>query len=351
MAGFAWDTGVTVNLDLLGHLIEMIQELGLDLVVGEGAGWGQLSDDVFNRTGARKLVENYGIELHDFKRGEVDPANEVKLDIPEPLATKTATVDRVVRDCDFIISLAKLKTHCETGASLSLKNMKGLITRDRERIRFHLLDVHKCIVDLNKLFKPSLSIVEGLIALEGIGPLVPGTPLDLGVLVAGTDPVAVDSTCCRVMHFDPADIKHIKLASENGLGRIKPEEIEIAGRTLESVTPLSFAHPPDTIEGISPYEQIKIVDGKPCSNCIAALASNIHGYLDKNKAEKATHQVKILFGAKAKAKFTGDEIAIGNCLKRYDGKIPYCPGCPPPGDVYLKLVEKALEGKLQSAGE
>lgn len=49
--------------------------------------------------------------------------------------------------------------------------MKGLITEDRERLRFHLLDVNRCLIDLNSVYRPNLSIVDGIIALESICPL------------------------------------------------------------------------------------------------------------------------------------------------------------------------------------
>jgi len=129
---------------------------------------------------------------------------------------------------------------------------------------------------------------------------------------------------------------------KNGLGRIKPEQIEIAGESLQDVTPDEFEKPPTTLEGISPYEKIKVVPGRPCSNCIAGLASYLHGYVNKDIVNKAFNEIKILVGAGAEAEYTGNEIAIGNCLKKYDGKIPYCPGCPPPSDAYLGFVEKML---------
>lgn len=342
MNGLTWETGVTVNLDLLGSLIIKVQQLGFEVVVGEGAGWGVTGSQALEQCGAKALLESLNLPLYDFKRGELDSTKEVTLEVPDPLAIKSVTIDKVAAECDFRISLAKLKTHCETIVSLSLKNMKGLITRDKQRLAFHLLDVNKCIVDQNKVYKPQLSIVEGLIGLQGIGPLDPGKPIDLGILIAGEDPVAVDSTCCRIMGLDPEQVRHIKIAAENGLGRIKPEQIEIAGESLEDVTPDKFEKPPATIEGISPYEKIKIVPGRPCSNCIAGLASYLHGYINKDIVEKAFNEIKILVGAGAEAEYTGNEIAIGNCLKKYDGKIPYCPGCPPPSDTYLEFVEKML---------
>lgn len=342
MCGEKWDTGITVNIDLLVGLVKMLRELNIPFVVGEGAGWGVSSQEAFEGTGAAAQLQEIGIEIIDFKQ---DKGVQVK--IPGGELLKTLWVHEVVRDADFIISLAKIKTHCETIASFSMKNMKGIVTQDKERLKFHLLNVNRCLVDMNRVFKPHLSIVEGLIALEGIGPLQPGKPKDLGLLIAGTDPVATDAVCSRIIRMQPEDIRHIKLAAETGLGTIDFDKIEIVGQTLENVIPEHFQKPPRSIEGLSPYSQIQVIPGNPCSNCVAGLASYLHGYLPKEKVAQAVSQVEILIGAKAKSKMTGREIAIGNCLKRYKGKLPFISGCPPPSDSYLDLIEKGLQGKFE----
>lgn len=337
----SWDTGVTVNLTLVAKLVQMVQEMGVKVIIGEGAGLGTSSQDTFEKTGARKLAKKLGIPLYDFKRGE-----RVKVKINNGKTTKAVTVDRVVTECDFIISVAKLKTHCETTVSLSLKNMKGLVSSEKERVRFHLLNINQCLVDINRVFKPQLAIVEGLIGLEGIGPGSPGKPINLGLLIGGQDPVAVDAICAKIMRLEPANIQHIRLAAEAGLGTTNCDEIEIIGEKLEDIIPEHFEKPPSSIEEISPYEKIRIVVGKPCSNCIVGLASYLHAWLPKDMIEQATSEVRILIGAKAKMRGTGNEIALGKCLKRYKGKLPYISGCPPPSDVYGSLIEDGLQGKF-----
>ena len=337
-----WDRGVTVNLTLIAKLAQMIKGAGLEVVIGEGHGFDQFCADTLDQLGATKMAREIGIPLHDFKTGE-----RVKVKIPNGERIKEVTVDKIVTECDFIISLAKLKTHCETFVSLSMKNMKGLLCVDRERLRFHLLGINECLVDYSRVFKPDLAIVEGLIGLEGIGPLdPPGKPIDLGLLVAGKDPVAVDAVCSKIMHFNPADIRHLKQAAEAGMGTINLDEIEIVGEKLENVTPEHFAQPPSSIEGLSPYDMINVVDGKPCSNCMASLASYLHAFMPKKWAEEATSEMQILIGAKAKVKGTGNEIALGNCLKRYEGKIPFIPGCPPAADAYEALIRDGLQGRF-----
>ncbi len=344
MMGAVWTTGITVNPYLIEFLIHEFRREGLEVIVGDGAGWGCRSDESFKATGVAELCQRLNTPLIDFKREQ-----EIRVPVPDGMLLQAVTVDEIVPECDFIVSLAKMKTHCETIVSLSLKNMKGLITKDTERLRFHLLDVNRCLIDLNKTFPPNLSIVEGIIALEGIGPLYPGKPKDLGVLVGGTDPVAVDTTCTRIMRMNPSDIRHIVLAAEAGLGTMRTENIEVVGEGVESLIPDSYDAPPGKIEDVSPFDVIKIVNGSPCSNCIASLASYLHAYIDKNAVYQAISDVSILIGGKAKPQGSGKEVAIGNCLRRYRGKLPYVPGCPPASDAYRELVEQGLQGNFRIA--
>lgn len=344
MMGEPWTTGITVNPYMVEFLVTLLKKEGLEVIVGEGAGWGCESADAFKKTGVADICDRLGIPLIDFKRGR-----GVHIPVPEGSLLKDVLVDEIVPECDFIFSLAKMKTHCETTVSLSMKNMKGLITEDRERLRFHLLDVNRCLIDLNRVFKPDFSIVEGIIALEGIGPLKPGKPKPLGIVAGGKDPVSVDAVCARIMGLNPADIRHLEYASLAGLGTIDKNEIEVTGESVEAVKPDLYECPPQKIEKLSPYENIKIINGNPCSNCIASLASYLHGYIDKKIIERATSNIEILIGGKARSSGTGREIAIGNCLKKYHGKLPFVSGCPPPSDAYLELIDRGLKGNFDIA--
>lgn len=146
-----WDKGVTVNPTLIAKLALMIKEAGLDLIIGEGPGFDQFCAGTLDRLGVTRMAEEIGVPIHDFKTGE-----RVKVAVPGGERIKEVTVDRVVPECDFIISLAKLKTHCEALVSLSMKNMKGMLSVDRERLRFHLLGIKECLVDYSRAFKPDL---------------------------------------------------------------------------------------------------------------------------------------------------------------------------------------------------
>ena len=116
MTGAPWTTGITVNPYIIELLIKGLKRKGIRVIVGEGAGWGCPSEDAFKATGFTELCRKLDVPLVDFKRGETE-----RIAVKDGYVLKHVLVDRVVRECDFIINVAKMKTHCETLVSLSLK--------------------------------------------------------------------------------------------------------------------------------------------------------------------------------------------------------------------------------------
>ncbi len=82
----------------------------------------------------------------------------------------------------------------------------------------HWAGIPECIADLHSLFPKAFAIVDGIVGMEGNGP-IQGTPRTAGVVIAGASPVAVDATCCRIMGLDPTRIRYLQLAAgEQNLG-------------------------------------------------------------------------------------------------------------------------------------
>ena len=141
------------------------------------------------------------------------------------------TVPRIVTE-SAIISAAKLKTHVNTGVTLGMKNMFGLLP-DKFKAKYHAMGISRVIVDINTVLKPALTVIDGFVAMEGKGP-VDGTPVPMGIIIAGKDVVATDVVACGVMGIDPHSILHIRRALEKGLGSI--DGIQILGEKIENVT-------------------------------------------------------------------------------------------------------------------
>src|SRR5262249_41406637 len=118
---------------------------------------------------------------------------------------------KTVATADVLISLPKLKTHHWAGATLSLKNLFGIlpgICYGWPKNELHWRGIENSIVDIALTRTPELAIVDGIIGMEGDGPLN-GTPKPLGALIMGTDLVAVDATCCRLMRLHAEKIGYL----------------------------------------------------------------------------------------------------------------------------------------------
>jgi uncharacterized protein (DUF362 family) len=137
---------------------------------------------------------------------------------------------------DFLVSMPKLKTHHWAGVTLSLKNMFGIVPGSCygwPKNVLHWAGIDKSILDINAALRPDFAIVDGIVGMEGNGP-IQGTPKPCGVLVLGDDPVAVDATCCRVMGLRPEKVKYLNAAGTL-LGHVDAAKIQQLGETVASV--------------------------------------------------------------------------------------------------------------------
>jgi uncharacterized protein (DUF362 family) len=137
-----------------------------------------------------------------------------------------------------LISLPKLKTHHWAGATLSLKNLFGTLPGTCygwPKNELHWRGIPNSIVDIALTRTPDLAIVDGIVGMEGDGPLN-GTAKPMGVLVMGSDLVAVDATCCRLMQLDPAQVPYLVLGRNRKLGKLGEAEIPQLGEQIAALS-------------------------------------------------------------------------------------------------------------------
>ena len=142
---------------------------------------------------------------------------------------------------DFLVSMPKLKTHHWAGVTLSLKNMFGIVPGGCygwPKNVLHWAGIDRAILDINAAARPDFAIVDGIVGMEGNGP-IQGTPKASKVLILGDDPVAVDATCCRLMGLVPERVKYLSRAG-SFLGHVNSEMIQQLGEDIPS-TGTSFA--------------------------------------------------------------------------------------------------------------
>ena len=133
---------------------------------------------------------------------------------------------------DLLVSMPKMKTHHWVGATLSMKNLFGAGARRSLRLAQEraALGRHRRVASptCTPHFPRQFAIVDGIVGMEGNGP-IQGMPKPAGVLVAGSDPVAVDATCCRLMRIDPFQIGYLRLASGSQSAHVSESNIRQIG--------------------------------------------------------------------------------------------------------------------------
>jgi len=217
--------GATTNLTIVQEITEMVIECGAYPTIAEGPFRFYDANVVFRKLGVKKLAENLGIGLVNLNEAEA-----VEKDIQDGKALNRIKIPKIVLDADVLINVPKMKTHHLTTVTLGMKNMKGILPGE-EKQKSHIHGIHQSIVDINKAIRSDLVVVDGTVAMEGMGPTF-GDPVKLGIVVAGKNVVDVDMVCCGIMGVDPVEVKHLRLACKEGLCS---ENVEIVGDPIEAV--------------------------------------------------------------------------------------------------------------------
>jgi len=216
-------TGITTDSRVIEGVVRFLKERGVkDVRIAGGSGYAD-TFEAFRVAGVDKVAEKWNVGLIDLNEDEV-----VEVSPSNPLALKRVKIAKTALE-STLISVPKLKLHRITGVTLSLKNMMGTISR-KGSMHSHL---SKNIADLASIVKPSIAVIDGIIAGEGHE--TSENPIEMNLVIAGTDPVAVDAVGAAVMGVSPKDIKHLRLAEEKGLGTCDLSKIKVLGQPIESV--------------------------------------------------------------------------------------------------------------------
>jgi len=232
-----------VGLDTLGTMnthpavIAATREsfLGLgasEVFIGDGPAMDRDTEAILESVKLKEYVGPLGGVFRDLNLDDVERV---------PLATRASRLKelylpKTVLGVDFLVSVAKLKTHHWAGVTLSLKNMFGIVPGacyGWPKNVLHWAGIDRSILDINAVVRPDFAIIDGIIGMEGNGP-IQGTPKPAGVLIFGDDPVAVDATGCRVMGLNPDKVSYLAGAGTL-LGHVDPLKIQQVGETIERV--------------------------------------------------------------------------------------------------------------------
>jgi uncharacterized protein (DUF362 family) len=218
---------------VLRGAIEAFLRLGAaSVMVAEGPGHRRDTLAVYEESGLADVLTEDRIAFHDI--------NYITgYDLPNvgrQSRLNTLTFPRLFQEVDWIVSMAKMKTHHWAGVTLSMKNLFGVmpgIYYGWPKNVLHNVGIENSILDINATLKPHFAIVDGIVGMEGDGPIM-GDPKRVGVLVMGRNLPAVDATCCRIMGIDPYQVSYLERA-DNWLGPISEGGIAQRGETIASV--------------------------------------------------------------------------------------------------------------------
>lgn len=230
------EAGITTHPEVLRAVIKLLKKINCRICVGDGPSvWGgyvENVDDVYERTLAAKVCREEGVELVKF--------DKKRMRQKFPLAA-------MLDECDHVINIPKFKTHEFTLLTGAIKNLFGLVwgtfKTEIHKKYYKKEDFAGILADILQEVKPSLTIVDAILAMEGDGPGTSGKPCHCGLLIAGSDCVAIDSILALIMGANPYDVLSTKEAAHRGLGTADPGSINVLGERLADVAADKFLLP------------------------------------------------------------------------------------------------------------
>jgi uncharacterized protein (DUF362 family) len=338
------ESAVVTHPRLTEAVINVLRRRGVaDIRVGEASSVGVDVERAFDVSGYRAMARRKGVallNLNDVERKEVRWMFG-RLRLP-----------RVALESDLYINMAKLKTHFHTTVTLGVKNQKGLLLPEDKQFDHLEVRLHPALAEYARLARPHLTIVDGVVGMEGEGP-TKGRPKSSGVFACGDDIYETDFACARFMGVDPTRVAHLAYAVERGLISLPGGDaaaLPVTGEAFESRRS-TFELPKDEPKKIFNFYGWK--NHRACAECEHAVE---HAYQLAARHPKywftffpklaylmLFDRVDLLRGREAKVpEGHGRLLLVGDCTRRLAQEygVDYVKGCVPrPEDVIRRVVE------------
>jgi len=224
---------ITTHPSVVQAAAEAFFSLGaVKVIVAEGAGNCRDVHFVLEESGLNDVLTQEKLPFVDCNDAHVHAVQN----LGGLTSLEKLWLPQLILQVDMVVSVAKMKTHHWAGVTLSMKNLFGLmpgIIYGWPKNVLHSEGIEPSILDIAATVRPDFAIVDGIIGMEGDGPIL-GNPISSGVIVMGRSAVAVDATCCRIMGIDPEKIDYLQ-AADNWLGVIDDNKIKQRGEKHSSV--------------------------------------------------------------------------------------------------------------------
>lgn len=353
--------GIVTDPRLVKALVQILLPLAGQIIIAEGSS--------INRSETRKMFDHYGypeiVQLDPGKISLLDLNQDESMEktVPRGKRMVSRQIPVTLEKADVIISVPVMKIHFAAVVSLSIKNLQGAVP-PLEKYMSHFFGLWQSLININHLVKPALIIIDGLCGQEGFGP-ISGTPRQMDVLIAGTNPVAVDAVSTRIMGIKPEDVPTTWMAYQQGLGPLDLEDIEILGTPLDEVAQ-PFQQPQLDLSG---GQNITMHNGSACPGCRAYLHFVMSKLRKPDPQENGRllidrpfpNPVNIYFGPDTESEVNPQEtnVFMGVCQQHHAQMGMHIPGCPPHSEAIIdtiyslfpdvqkaKYADQSEEGKL-----
>ncbi|TYO98286.1 uncharacterized protein (DUF362 family) [Geothermobacter ehrlichii] len=273
LAGKAPEKAVTTHPEIVRAAIDLVRRAGGVVSVGDSPGLGN-PRQVASKCGILQVIEETQARFAPF-------AESVPVRI-EGGTFHQLELARDILEADVVINLPKLKTHQMMGLTCAVKNLFGAVVGMRKP-QLHLQAgtdkafFARMLLDLADRVAPALTIVDGITGMEGNGP-GNGDPVALGLLLAGRDPVAVDTVAAHLLGLDERAVWTWRVARKTGRAGSRLQDVDLVGPPLETLRPARFrpARQTDVNFGLPPWLKKRLkrsltafpaIDHQRCVRC------------------------------------------------------------------------------------
>jgi len=332
---------ITTNPVVVQSVVDIVLKEGKAgrVIVGDMPRQSSWSRDVLKGTGTESVAIEAGAEVR-----YIDEDRLVEVEIPEGVVMAKALLPETVLSVDKVIYIPKLKTHWITIITCAIKSAQGLLV-SQEKAKFHRQDLHHKLVDLFRVVRPNLCVVDALTVMEGQGPAW-GTPVRFDTIVSGGDAVAVDSVCASMMGFDPFEVPTTRIAHHDGLGQGDLNRITVVGNSLEEAR-RTVKRADANIEGVHP--KVETFVGGPCIGCLVSSRALIETAMATGALERVD-RLSVITGVDVHLPRNpkGEMVfVVGDCAEKHRARGIFVPGCPPLNAMVdgMKKLEEYLKQK------
>ncbi len=275
------EQAVTTHPAVVAALARLAREAGGEPVVGDSSG-GILA----GRSPTARALAVSGVAEAAAANGAAvvnfDTSGVVEVDNSGNALVPVLHLSREVLAADVVISVPKLKTHSATLYTGTVKNMFGAVP-GRRKAEYHRLapsleEFSGLLVDIYAAAKPHLTVMDGILAMEGNGP-AHGQPRPVGLILSSRDGIALDAVAAAVIGFRPGAIASTRIGAARGLGQGSLEQIEVVGESLATAKVQGFRLPSNALFAHAPRGLVRgalqllqtrpVVNRRKCSGCQA----------------------------------------------------------------------------------